>query len=78
LESEKNLKVQNSNIPNAGKGLFAFNSKENENETLFRKGDKITTVAVATMGSSLIGTQACPGFGRLSPVTGQLAVGSPL
>jgi hypothetical protein len=41
LESEMNLKVKDSNI--AGKGLFAFNRKENENEILIHKGDKITS-----------------------------------
>jgi SET domain-containing protein len=38
-----NLKVLPSTIPDAGKGLFAFNRKENENEILIHKGDKITS-----------------------------------
>jgi hypothetical protein len=43
LESQMQLKVKDSSIENAGKGLFAHNSRKDENETIFRKGDKITS-----------------------------------
>jgi SET domain-containing protein len=43
LESEKNLKVQPSTIEGAGRGLFAFNKKEADNEIVFHKGDRITS-----------------------------------
>ena len=42
LASIKNLKIMNSNIAGAGKGLFVWHkSKENTNEPVFKKGDPI-------------------------------------
>ena len=36
------LKIQKSNISNAGNGLYAFDLKKAPNDIIFRKGDKIT------------------------------------
>jgi len=37
----KHLRVKNSLIPNAGKGLFALNKKLPDNNVIFRRGDLI-------------------------------------
>jgi hypothetical protein len=42
LESEKQLKIKDSTIPQAEKGLFAFNRKKAPNETIFKKDQVIT------------------------------------
>lgn len=42
LASEKHLKVKQSTIPNAGKGLFAFDATKGANDIIFRANDKIT------------------------------------
>ncbi len=41
LENELNLKVKESAIQDAGKGLFCYNRRSNENEVLITKGQKI-------------------------------------
>lgn len=42
LESEKELKIKDSTIPEANKGLFAYNHRKGNNEVLFRRGDTIS------------------------------------
>lgn len=42
LESEQQLKIKDSTIPEAEKGLFAFNRKKGPNETIFKKDQIIT------------------------------------
>jgi len=41
LASEKHLKIKVSNIPNANKGLFAYDKSKNDDDIIFRKGDVI-------------------------------------
>jgi hypothetical protein len=41
LESIKHLKIRKSTIPNAGKGLYAWDSKLPPDAMIFRTGDKI-------------------------------------
>jgi len=41
LLSVKHLRIKESNIPNAGKGLFALNKNEPENAIIFKKNEKI-------------------------------------
>ncbi len=41
LESLKHLKIKDSTIPNAGKGLFVVDKNKNENDIVFRKNDII-------------------------------------
>jgi hypothetical protein len=41
LPSYMHLKVKISNIPNAGKGIFAIDKTKNDNEIVFKKGDII-------------------------------------
>jgi hypothetical protein len=40
LQSDRHLKVKSSTIPNAGRGLFAYNKTDNR-DIVFRKGDFI-------------------------------------
>lgn len=37
------LRIKDSTIPNAGKGLFCINKREPDNAIIFRPGDKIIT-----------------------------------
>jgi len=41
LESIKHLKIRPSTIPNAGKGLYAWDLKQPQNAIIFRRGEKI-------------------------------------
>ncbi len=41
LESMKNLKIKDSTIPNAGKGLFAFDRKKKANDIIFKPRDLV-------------------------------------
>ncbi len=42
LESEMELKIKDSTIPQAQKGLFAFNKKKEPNDIIFRKDEEIS------------------------------------
>ena len=42
LASEQNLKIKDSTIPQAEKGLFAFDRRKGPNETIFKKDQTIT------------------------------------
>ena len=41
LESIKKLKIKNSTLPNAGKGLFVSDKSKGPNDIVFKKNDKI-------------------------------------
>ena len=41
LQNEKHLRIKNSTIPNAGKGLFAMDKTKAPDEIIFRSGTKI-------------------------------------
>ena len=42
MESEKNLKIKESQIPHAGKGLFAYDNTKGHNAIIFQRGDDVT------------------------------------
>ena len=37
----KHLRIKKSNIPNAGNGLYALDLQKNDNDVIFKKGEKI-------------------------------------
>lgn len=43
LQSDRHLKIKKSGVEGAGKGLFAYEGRGNNNDIVFHNNDKITT-----------------------------------
>jgi hypothetical protein len=70
LANIKKLKVKKSTIPNAGKGLFAYDPNSENNETIFKKDDKIIEYIGENINqeqkTNRYGNQTCPYCAGLS------------